>query len=254
MGDFVSDIFGGGGGGGGGSAAPASQTVTQTAELPEWARGYAKDALAKGQALTDISQNPYQRYGGQRIADFGDLQKQAFAQAGPAGFGANIGSYMSPYMQNVVDIQKREAARQSGIAGVQQAGQATQAGAFGGGRDAILRAERERNLMTQMGDIQQQGSQAAFDRATQQYNTGIGQLNTLGALQQAQAQRGLDIPYQEFLNEQNYPYKQLGFQSDLIRGLPLGQTSSKSVYEAAPSGAQQLASRPRCVWVEQDDG
>ena len=42
-------------GGGGGGAAPSNitSTNTQTTELPEWARGYAKEALAKGQALTD---------------------------------------------------------------------------------------------------------------------------------------------------------------------------------------------------------
>ena len=52
----------GDGGGGGGSSQPANTTSasTQTAELPEWARGYAKDTLAKGQALTDVNQNPYQ--------------------------------------------------------------------------------------------------------------------------------------------------------------------------------------------------
>jgi hypothetical protein len=33
---------------------PADTTTTQTMELPEWARGYAKDTLAKGSALTDI--------------------------------------------------------------------------------------------------------------------------------------------------------------------------------------------------------
>jgi len=89
---------------------------------------------------------------------------QSFAQPGSAD------AYMSPYMQSVVDIQKREAARQSGIQGTQQQAQAAQAGAFGGGRDAIMRAERERNLGQQMGDIQAQGSQAAYQQAQQQFN------------------------------------------------------------------------------------
>lgn len=84
--------------------------------------------------------------------------------------GQNVQNYMSPYMQNVVDIQKREAQRQSGIQGTQQQAQAVQAGAFGGGRDAIMRAERERNLGQQMGDIQATGSQAAFQNAQQQFN------------------------------------------------------------------------------------
>jgi hypothetical protein len=92
------------------------------------------------------------------------LNTQSFAQPGSAD------AYMSPYMQSVVDIQKREAARQSGIQGTQQQAQAAQAGAFGGGRDAIMRAERERNLGQQMGDIQAQGSQNAYQQAQQQFN------------------------------------------------------------------------------------
>ena len=58
----------------GGGGTPAN--TSQTQELPAWARGYAKDVLAKGAALTDISQNPYQAYGGDRFADFSGLQNQ----------------------------------------------------------------------------------------------------------------------------------------------------------------------------------
>jgi len=226
--------------------------TTQTVELPEWAKPYAKDTLAKGAALTDINQNPYKQYGGERIAGFQPLQEQAFKtvggmDAGPAGFQAGIGQYMSPYMQNVVDIEKREAGRQSGIMGTQQQAQATQAGAFGGGRDAIMRAERERNLSQQMGDIQSRGSQAAYEQAANQFRQGIQQQSGLaqmqgqmGAQQQQQAQRPLDMAYQDFLNQQNYPYKQLGFMSDLVRGMPLGQQSTQSVYAAPPSLMGQL--------------
>lgn len=238
---------------GGGSSAPSTpEKTTQTVELPEWARPYAKDTLAKGAALTDINQNPYKQYGGQRIAGFQPLQEQAFKtvggmDAGPAGFQAGIGQYMSPYMQNVVDIEKREAGRQSGIMGTQQQAQATQAGAFGGGRDAIMRAERERNLSQQMGDIQSRGSQAAYEQAANQFRQGITQQSGLaqmqgqmGAQQQQQAQRPLDMAYQDFLNQQNYPYKQLGFMSDLVRGMPLGQQSTSQVYSAPPSLMGQL--------------
>jgi hypothetical protein len=299
--------------------------TTQVTELPEWARPYAKESLAKGAALTDINQNPYQQYSGERIAGFTPLQQQA--QQGAAnmqpsqqvGFGSNLAGaaglgalntnyqagrfgggtfgqgaadfYMNPYQQNVTDIGKREAARQSSILGTQQAGQATQAGAFGGSRFGIQQAERERNLGQQMADIQAQGSNAAFQNAQQQFNAdqarrlqaqgmgeasrqyganlgmqglqtglqaastlgqlgqtqygqelGINQLqNQYGAQQQQQAQRPLDMAYQDFLNQQNYPYKQLGFMSDMIRGLPLGQQSTSSVYEQGPSTAQTLA-------------
>jgi len=84
--------------------------------------------------------------------------------------------YMSPYMQNVVNQQQREAARTSQI---QQQGiqaQATQQGAFGGSRSAIVDAERQRNLATQMGDIQGAGLQQAYQQAqqAQQFGANLG--------------------------------------------------------------------------------
>jgi hypothetical protein len=243
-------VYGGGGSGGGGSSTGTQTSIT---ELPEWARPYAKDILSKGQALTDTEQNPYQQYGGERIAGFQPLQQQAFntvggMNAGPQGFQQNVGSYMSPYMQNVVDVEKREAGRQSGIMGTQQQAQATQAGAFGGARDALQRAERERNLAQQMGDIQSRGSQAAYESAANQFRQGITQQSglaqlqgQLGAQQQQQAQRPLDLAYQDFQNQQNYPYKQLGFMSDLLRGTPTGSSSTVNMYQPGPSGLQSLA-------------
>lgn len=84
--------------------------------------------------------------------------------------GQNVSQYMNPYMQNVVDIQQREAQRQGDIAGTQRAGQATRSGAFGGSRAAIMDAEAARNLATQKGDIQAQGQNAAFQNAQQQFN------------------------------------------------------------------------------------
>ena len=77
-------------------------------------------------------------------------------------------AFMSPYMQNVVDIQQREARRASDIAAQAQKGQAVQSGAFGGSRQGVVEAERQRNLSTQLGDIQAQGLQAAFQNAQQQ--------------------------------------------------------------------------------------
>ena len=75
-----------------------------------------------------------------------------------------------------------------------------------------------------------------------QQNMGINALqNQYGLQQQAQMQKDIDTKYGDFLNYQNYPYKQLGFMSDIIRGAPLTQTGS-SVYQAPPSTAQTIAS------------
>jgi hypothetical protein len=61
-----------------------------------------------------------------------------------------------------------------------------------------------------------------------------------GAQMQAQEQQGLSNRYQDFLNQQNYPYKQLGFMSDIMRGTPTSG-GAQSMYQAPPSGVSQLA-------------
>jgi hypothetical protein len=84
-------------------------------------------------------------------------------------------SYMSPYMQNVVDVQQREAQRAADVARTGRNAQAVQAGAFGGSRQAIMDAEAERNLSLQKGDIQATGLQSAFKEAqqAQQYGANL---------------------------------------------------------------------------------
>jgi hypothetical protein len=131
---------------------------------------------AQGSAYGPSDLQQYQMGPAERV------RTQSFTQPGAAE------SYMSPYMQNVVDIQKREAQRASNIAGQAEQAQAVGRGAFGGSRDALMRAERARNLATQMGDIQSTGSQAAFQQAQQQFNA--DQARRLQA-QQANQQAGL---------------------------------------------------------------
>jgi hypothetical protein len=145
-------------------------------QLQTFQMGPAERVNAQGVSAGDI--NAAQMGPAERV------NTQSFAQPGSAD------AYMSPYMQNVVDIQKREAARQSGIQGLQQQAQAVSAGAFGGSRDAIMRAERERNLAQQTGDIQAQGSQAAYQQAQQQFNA--EQQARLQA-QQANQQAGINV-------------------------------------------------------------
>ena len=84
------------------------------------------------------------------------------------GYESNINRFMSPYQQAVTDIQKREAIRQSEMMGDKTADSAAMSGGLGGYREAILQAERERNLGQQLDDIQTKGSQAGFQSAQAQ--------------------------------------------------------------------------------------
>ena len=301
----------------------ADQNVTQTtttSTIPDWAQGYftgEKGIFPQAQAL---AQQPYQAYTGQRMADFSGLTTQAMQGAGamtpstlttlgggiagsaalnagnmnyqgfqPGQFtGQAAGQYMNPFMQNVVDIQQREAQRQADIAGTQRGAGAVKAGAFGGSRQAVMDAEAARNLAIQKGDIQAQGLNQAFNQAQQQFNTeqqlaeqarqygaglglqglqtaiqGAGQLGTLGqqgftqgmdinklqaqygSQQQALEQGKLDQQYQDFLTQQQYPYQQLGFYTDILgsglRGASGVTTQAGQMYAPPPSTVSQLA-------------
>jgi hypothetical protein len=297
--------------------------ITQTT-IPDYARPYVEDLLGSAAGLTDINQNPYMQYLGDRVAQFTPLQQQSYenaalmqtapqlgdatAMAGMAGLGAlntqytfnpyqtqqftgdAVKAYMSPYMENVVQRQQADAQRQADIARQAQGAQAARSGAFGGSGDYLMRAQAAGNLARQKGDIQAQGLQNAYQQAMGQFNqsqaqnlagqqlnaqqqqfgaglglqglqtanqaasnlANIGQTqygqnvglinlqNQLGGQQQQQTQNILTNQYQDFLNAQNYPYKQLGFMSDMLRGLPLTQQSS-SVYAPPPSAVSQVA-------------
>jgi hypothetical protein len=271
--------------------ADPTQTVQyQTGFAPE----IAEFALSNLNSAKKAVATPYQSYAdwarsqgltGDQIASFTDLQKQAFTQAGGMGQDPNslaaaqglqnlsgqqfgqqqADQYMSPYIQSVIQNQQRDAARMSAIQGTQQQAQAAQSGAFGGARDAIMRAERERNLALQQGDIQAAGLQNAYTNAQNQFNadtsrglqgyaalgsqgqnlygqtTGnINMQNALGTQQQQQVQNMLNVGQQNYMAEQNYPYKQIGFMSDIVRGSPTTQTGS-TMYQAPPSMLSQVA-------------
>lgn len=235
-------IYGGGGSGGG--------TSTQyTSNIPEYAQQPFMGLVGRAEALSNQSYTPYT---GQRIEGFDPMQQQSFGQAqGLAGASftnpAMSSNFMSPYMQNVVDAQKREAIRDAGIATTQRNAQAVKAGAFGGSRQAIMDAEANRNLMTNLSDIQGQGLQSAYESGRQQFNTEFGQqmdstqmLNQLGAQRQQLGQQQLDQQYADFQAQRDYPYQQLGFLSDILRGV---SGSTRTMYSSQPqaSGLQQLA-------------
>ena len=186
-------------------------------------------------------------------------------------------AYMSPYMQNVVDYQKAQALRDYQMAAPMRARAAIGAGAFGGSRQAIESAEAQRNLMSQLQGIEAQGRQAAFQQAQQAQQFGAnlglqgiqgglsglgqavgaaGQLGQLGGAQlgaqrdiiglqsqmgkeqQTLEQAKINQAIQDYATMQQYPLMQLGFMSNMLRGLPLQATTTQS-YQATPSPLTQ---------------
>ena len=223
------------GGGGGGGSQPSSQTITQTS-IPEYARPQVERMLGKTEALVD---QPYQSYGGERIAGFSPMQQQAFQNvnsmqpsqqlgtatqmAGMAGLGSlnagrnyqnmatnpyAMGAYMSPYIQNALAPQMYEASRQSDIMGQKNAAQAVGAGAFGGSRFGIQEAERQRNLGQNLSNIYGTGMQNAYQNAQQAQQFG----STLGL-------QGMGQAGQMANTLGNLGQTQFGQQKDIINAL-----------------------------------
>jgi len=175
--------------------------------------------------------------------------------------------YMSPYQQNVIDVNKQEALRdaQKGLLSNNLA--AGKQGTYGGARQLLAQTELDRNLQTKLGNIQATGMQNAFDAAqkaqlgqaagyaglgqtlgqlgTAQQATDIDRLKTQGAygdLQRATQQQQLDAQYQDMMTKLNYPVTNLETMNNLVRGVPLTKTGeSGATTTPPPSFASQLA-------------
>ena len=124
-------------------------------------------------------------------------------------------------------MQNAQLGAQYGLAGQQAGEQSRQFGANYG----LQNLQQQLAAAGQLGSLgQQQYAQNMGINAAQQQ---------AGAQQQAQTQQGLSQNYQDFLNQQNYPYKQLGFMSDIIRGTP-SSASASTMYQAPPSAMSQF--------------
>jgi Arc/MetJ-type ribon-helix-helix transcriptional regulator len=140
---------------------------------------------------------------------------QPYLQAAQASTGPNAyQQYMSPYQQSVIDttLGQYDIQAQKGLPGL--AAQAINAGAYGGGREGVQRAEYQNqsdlNRAILQAQLQQQGYGQAQQLAQQNYSNqlGLGQatqgllgtqmagLTTLGAGETSQQQAQLEAQRQ----------------------------------------------------------
>jgi hypothetical protein len=141
--------------------------------------------------------------------------------------------YMNPYLQNVLQPQLEELRRQSQINLQPGLAKMTQSGGYGGGRQAIMESEANRNLLQQQNQAIGTGYSNAYDKAMQQFNTEQGQAKTLadlmgqaGTTQRGIEQEGISADYNEFLAQRDYPQKMLQFQQSMLQGLPISTVST----------------------------
>jgi exonuclease VII large subunit len=186
---------------------------------------------------------------------------------------SNVGNYMNPYNTAVTDQIAKLGARnltENLLPGVSD--QFIRAGSFGGSRMGEFgnRAVRDtqESILGQQANVLNTGYNQAMTNAQQdmtrqqgalaqvgdlaKLNQGLAAsdaaaLQSIGAEQQGQTQRGLDVAYQDFLTQQQFPQQQLNNMSTTLRGLnpaavPSTQTMAGSQTQFSPSPLSQVAS------------
>jgi len=274
-----------------GSKAPPQQTEQNIVQsnLPKYFEPYAIDMMKRAEAESKREYTPYE---GQRLADEntdtarsremaraaaeGGIAGLDTAQAGTsAGMGraleginfksqdfdsAQAQKYMSPYLQNVLDVQKNQAVLDFNRGQADRNFAANQAGAFGGSRQGVQQALAGEGLQRQLAEIQATGQQKAFEQAQQQFGAdrdaraqaekmglsaaeslsgqsaqlaALGEKARAGDIESAQLlekiskdrmareQAGLDLSYEDFVRQRDMPREDLTFLSSILRGVPV---------------------------------
>jgi len=252
----------------------AVETIKQITQPPEFIEAEAKLYLDQlrpaiaGVRDADLSK----LYGSQFIAGMDPLTQQAMGQASGLGSYAPFlqqaealtgptayQQYMSPYQQDVIDTTLREFDIQTQKGLPQLAQQAISAGAFGGGREGVQRAEylssADRNRAALQAQLLQQGFGQAQNLAQQDYLRNIqlaqqspalaGQqisaLTTLGGLGQAQQQAELSAQQQLAQQQFQQPLQAAQQYGSGIMGLISGYPGGQTVGQTPVPGIAQTA-------------
>ena len=228
-----------------------NQTGTESA-LSSYISPYVMDMLGKGMGIGDSQYEGYEGFGAQYDQDgnlieagdisagASDLQMQAFASAaGMDTSGAGLGSfgnltqeqlsgYMNPYLEGALAPQIRQAEETAKRQALENQARMTQAGSFGGSRQAIQEMLGARDLNQQLADIRATGYNEAFQQARDQF--GKDRQFGLDALQK-QAEFGqtardiyqdaIDADKEAFEDARDFDSNKVQFMQSLLQGLPL---------------------------------
>jgi hypothetical protein len=253
---------------------PKAQEIFSRDYASAYGNTLAEQGLEGAGRIAALSPAEFQA--GQQIA--GMTQPQQF-ETGYGAYAQGLGAlgsllspeqtqmYMSPYAQNVIDVNKQAAIRDAQIGLVGQNMAAARQGTYGGARNALMQSEADRALQSKLGQIQSSGLQNAYEAAQKaqlgsattygQLGQGLGQqgalqqqsdlarstaLGAYGGSERAVAQQQLDAQYQDQMKALAFPEQQLGGLANILRGVPLGDVASTTnVTTPAPSFASQLA-------------
>ena len=245
---------------------PAAGKTGVETSLSPWVGDYVVDMLGRGRAAAS---QPYQAWTGPLTAGTSDLQDTAFygqdgtgglaslttPEMGVSSFTANLETpmtvadpmgqagdtrqlntvaeqYMNPYLQASLRPQIDELRRQAELSRIANAQRLTEAGAYGGSRQAIMDAELDRNLLRGIADVQATGYGDAYDRARAQFNAEeearnrygfdvLAAQQAAGATQRGITGEGIAADYKQFIDERDYPLKSAQYMQSLLQELPM---------------------------------
>jgi hypothetical protein len=204
--------------------------------------------LAPQIAGQDALQQQAQTLATQGVGSYQPFLQQAQASTGPQAFQ----QYMSPYQSQVMDAALAEFDRNAQIQQQQISDQAVASGAFGGGREGVMQSEyqagSDRNRAALQAGLLQQGFGQAQQAAQQNFANQMGlasalpglqsgdisTLGSLGALNQAQAQAGLDAQREATRMAAYQPQEQLQNYGNLVTGIMGGMAGSGTQTSQVP--------------------
>ena len=189
--------------------------------------------------LDNQSQRLDQRFDEQRLGREAQAVQQGAFSNSRRGVQEGIAERERNLQQNEIEAQAYAQAYESGanIFGQDRAAdlqnRALNTEVFAGNQQRGI--EQNRNQIAAAEQLRQQGiagDELAFGRAKS--------LAGVGGAYDTQAQQGLDIGYNDFVNQRDYPRNQLNFYSGILRGVPVSPQQETTTYEAPPSQLSQL--------------
>ena len=205
--------------------------------------------LAPQVAGQDALQQQAQTLAQQGVGSYQPFLQGAQAATGPQAYQ----QFMSPYQSQVMDASLAEFDRNAAIQQQQISDQAVSSGAFGSGREGVAQAEymkgSDMNRAQLQAGLLQSGFQNAQAAAQQQFNnqqglaqllpglqgTDISRLGSLGALNQAQTQAGLDATREANRAAAFQPQEQLQNYGNLVTGIMGGMQGSGTATTNVPN-------------------
>lgn len=240
-------------------------TSTSTQQLPGYINDAYKSLISSAGQTASQGYTPYtggftqdQKTAFGNIGSLAGSSDQAFGNAMGAYNSSmtptsqTVGSYMSPYMDEVINKAMANMQEQNAQGQQQVVGDAISKGAMGGNRVGVAQSELARQQKLADGqtlsNLYQSGYGTALGAAQADKTAALQAAQGYGNLGQTQMQTNLaqagsqlgagtqqqQFDYQQYLNQMAYPYQQQGWLASIVGGL--GSTAGGTTTQTTPQG------------------